>query len=65
MNHKTAWIEIQTQYYRCDGCCVQCQTCGNKPKDNIDCNGSIEQIRHAIFNKEVANCAKTQQIGGA
>lgn len=65
MNHKTVWYEFQTGSFRCDGCAVQCQTCGNKPKDNMNCDGSIEQIRRAIFNKEVSNCSETQQIGGA
>lgn len=65
MNHKTVWYEFQNGVFRCDGCCVQCQTFGKKPKDNIECDGSIEQIRRAIFNKETVDCSKTQQIGGA
>lgn len=45
MNHKTEWIEIAHLYWRCDGCGIQCQSCGVKPPNDAECDGSIQRIR--------------------
>jgi hypothetical protein len=52
MIHQTKWIEISHLFFRCDGCSIQCRTFGSKPKDNIECDGSLSRIQEIIKKKE-------------
>ena len=57
MNHKTKWVEVQHLLWVCHECSKQCQSCGCKPPDNQDCDGSDSRVR--------VLCNHFDQLGGA
>jgi len=48
--HKTKWMEIAHLFYRCEGCCIQCQACGIKPQEDVECDASQIRIHEIIVN---------------
>lgn len=50
--HKTRWFELAHLFWKCEGCCKQCKSCGSKPKDNIECDGSVEQATQILHKRK-------------
>jgi hypothetical protein len=50
--HRTKWYEFQHLQWRCDGCSVQCQTFGTKPKDDEPCDVTINRIQEIVLRKD-------------